>query len=244
MVKRPENFEDGSDETPEQAEFSKQLKGIAEQSEVSQSRPISELSTQEIERILAERKRGEAREKGDRLVDERNGRRNQFLQDLGEGLSIGEPQLPRLTVRGAEYVGIYKDGKYIGTINSEGGINGIFTDKDFQDKAYELIAKSSGKKSENREKSRVEININSGVKEVMGDNGIVLVGDKMILQNATRGELNLIDLFNDGENDSIDLEKIDNDKVILRVHETGGKVIEYTIDRGHFRPESRKVKRG
>lgn len=239
-LRGPENE---PEETPEQAETSKQLREMSEKSEASQNRPISELSSEEIERILSERKIKVARDEGEKFVAERNERRNQFLQDLGEDMSIGEPHLPKLTVRGAEYVGIYRGGKYVGTINSEGGINGILTDKDFQDQAYDLVAKSMGKETSTErkeDKPRVKINIGSGVRELMAKNWITLDRDKLNLQY---GQMEL-DLYDNGENEGIDLEKIDEEKILLRVTEKSGKIIEYTIDRGMFQPDSRRVKLG
>ena len=52
---KQEKLGDSSEETPEQEEVSKQLRGMAEK-ENTQNRPVSELSTEEIERILSERR--------------------------------------------------------------------------------------------------------------------------------------------------------------------------------------------
>lgn len=210
------------------------------------NRPISELSTEEIERILQERKNSQIREKGEEFVSEREARRNMFLQDLGEGITTGESRSKKGEAVGTERLGIYKDGEYIGDIASDANMTG-FTDREFQDKVYNLVAKSIGRKtgSERKaEKPRVDINIDADVRKLMNQMDMVMTGDKITLQRALRGELNELDLYSNGENKKIDLIKIDETKILLRITEKTGKVIEYTLDAGHFIPDSRRVKLG
>jgi len=239
---KQEKLGDNSEETPEQEEFSKQLRGMAEK-ENTQNHPVSELSTEEIERILSERKLRDSQEKGEKFVAERDARRNEFLQDLGDGITTGEPQTnKKASIMGAEYIGVYKDGKYLGDIVSDSNLTGI-TDREFQDKTYELAAKSLGKKTDTERKEnkpRVEINMDSDARKIMNQMNMVLSGDKLTLQNDQMD----LDLYDNGENESIDISKIDETKVLLRITEKSGKVIEYTIDRGVFKPDSRKVKLG
>jgi hypothetical protein len=230
--KEPESFEfEGSKD-----------KKKAKEIESLQSRPISELSTEEIETVLMERGIDISKEKGEKFRSEREARRNKFLQDLRNGLTMGEPQAYKgLTIRGAEYIGIYKDGKYLGDIVSDDNLTGM-TDKEFQDKAYELVAKGLGKKTDEygREKPRVEVNVDVATKKIMNQMNMILSGDNLTLQNDEMD----IDLYNNGENDKIDILKIDEEKILLRITEKNGKIIEYTVDRGFFQPESRRVKLG
>ncbi|OGZ84304.1 MAG: hypothetical protein A2599_02015 [Candidatus Staskawiczbacteria bacterium RIFOXYD1_FULL_39_28] len=208
--------------------------------EGGENRPISELSTEEIERILQERKNSQRREKGEEFVFEREAHRNMFLQDLGDGITTGEPQSnKKSSIRGAEYVGLYKDGQYIGDIVSEGNLTGI-TDREFQDKAYELVAKSLGKKvgAEREKKPRVDINIDADARKLMDQMNMVLSGDKLTLQNDQMD----LDLYDNGSNQKIEISKIDETKILLSITEKGGKVIEYVIDAGRFIPDSRRVK--
>jgi len=239
-LRGPENE---PDETPEQAETSKQLRKMAQGAEAPQNRPVSELSTEEIERILQDRKNKELTDKSEKFISERDARRDEFLQDLGGGITMGEAQTnKKMSIRGAEYVGIYKDGKYVGDIVSDGNLTGI-TDKEFQDKAYALVAKSMGKptgEERKEDKPRVEINVDDETRKLMGKMWITLHGEKLNLQY---GQME-IDLYDNGDNQSIDLQKIDENRLLLRVTEKSGKIIEYTIEKGMFLPDSRKVKFG
>ncbi len=67
---------------------------------------------------------------------------------------------------------------------------------------------------------------------------MVLSGDKLTLQNDQMD----LDLYDNGDNQKIDISKIDETKVLLKITERNGKIIEYTIEKGIFLPDSRKVK--
>ncbi len=172
-------------------------------------------------------------------VSEKDARKNEMLRDLGEGITMeahpGE--------RSGERFSIYKDGKHIGDIIADNNL-GFMSDREFQDKASRLVMKSSGEYERKEEKPRVEININSDAKKLMNKMNMVLSGDQLTLQNAPQGELNLLDLYGDGDNQKIDLIKIDDARVLLRVTEKTGRIVEYTINGGVFDAGSRKVKLG
>ncbi len=179
--------------------------------------------------LREEREEKEIKEK----EDEKTKRRNEILAALGEGITMerhsGE--------RSGERVSIYKDEKYLGDIVSDDNMIRFMPDNEFQDKVYELLYEGSETKENG---PRIEANIDEEAAEVMTRSGITLGSEKLTLRYHEDG-LD-IDLYNNGENQSIDIEKIDEKRLLLRVVEKSGKIIEYIIDNGVFVPDSRIVK--
>ena len=143
MVKqeRVEESENGSEETPEQAEVSKQLKEMAKQELQSPGRQawmpegVEPFNPKKAtEELLSNKKTQEIgpketpEEKKDRII-----RWNKILNALGDNLSM--------TVEGGR-VTISENGEVIGNIfpfMEEVKELGISPDKDFQEKAQEMV---------------------------------------------------------------------------------------------------------
>lgn len=165
---------------------------------------------------------------------EKGSRREEILKDLGKNISAGEPRSEAF-IRGAEYIGIYKDGEYIGDVVSDSNLTRM-SDKEFQDKVWELLEKAESK-------DNFEFKIGDGVNDVMRDTGIVYNSDRTLILKDEAGNLLTIDLYNNGENAEIGLEKVDDATILLKVKEHTGKNIEYIIKNGVFLSDSRRVLR-
>ncbi len=191
---------------------------------------------QKIEEIQKEKEEKE-REKMEQEKQERKKKmieeRKQILKELRDDLFLGESKSVTCRVRGQEVLGIYGgNNEFIGNIFSDSSLFEM-SKKEFQDKVCELLAHES-------EKNQFEINIDNPTKEVMTKTGIILKDKVLILKNHEKGlEINL---YSNGENKSIDIEKIDDKRILLRVNERKGKIIEYIIDNGVFLPDSRVIK--
>ncbi len=193
------------------------------------------METEEFERFISLRKKLEAElaSKGEKGQGEKEIFWRECLKDLGKNITMEV----HLGERAGERVSIYREGKYVGDIISNNNLTG-FTDKEFQDKAYDLLY--GGANSEKAEKPRIEANADEKALGVMAKTEMFLEGEKLILQRHEGGLE--IDLYGQGENKSVEIETIDEKRVRLVVTEKSGKIIEYIIDDGVFLPDSRKVR--
>lgn len=209
------------------------------------NKPVSELSDEELEKILHERKSNRVQQEREKFVSEKDAHKNEILQDLVPGMTVGEPKGNEGHSRDEEVVGIYdKDGKFIGNIVGGSGRFGNTPRNEFQDKAWELVAKSLGRDTMPEIKREApEVNIDGGAKKIMGEMEVSLKGDTLYLFGGGKPEQ--IPLFGQGENQKIDIVKGKNElQLTVRVTEHRGKVIEYNINNGVFDFESRRVKLG
>lgn len=195
---------------------------------------VGDLSTEQLEKLFEDRRAKERNEKSESRRAEIDASRNKILKDLGEDLSMGEPQ-SKSWPRGAECIGIYKDGKYVADVVSDSNLTGM-PNREFQDKVWDLLNKTESK-------DNFKLNIGDGVSEVMSSTGIIYNSDRTLILKDESGDLLNIDLYNNGENASADIEKVDGTTLLLRIKEPTGKTIEYTIKSGVFLADSRRVMR-
>jgi hypothetical protein len=194
----------------------------------------SDLSTEQLEKILAERmvkeRKVEFENKEAEIVSERRG----ILKDLGEDISLGEPQTG-VTGRAGEWIGIYRGGQYLGDVVSDSHLTRM-SKEEFQDKVWDLLNKTESKYD-------FKIKIGDGVNDVMRSTGVVYNSDRTLILKDEGGGLLDIDLYNNGENVGADIERVDDTSLLLRIKEPSGKIIEYTIRGGVFLADSRRVLR-
>ena len=194
------------------------------------NRPASELSVEELEEILR-KKRGqdensskdETKRTNEQRESDKLSRREKILKDLGDNLTAeyhGE--------RSGERAVIYRDGQYVGEVVADNNLGGL-TDEELQDKVYDLLYSKT-------DLEKMQIGADKDAEEVMANYNVILEGGKLILPDGS------IDLYNNGENESVRLEKVDDEKIRLVLTEVNGKIIEYIIDRGVFLFDSRRVR--
>ena len=160
-----------------------------------------------------------------------------WLEDFNiEGLRAGP-------VRGAtprdnsEKIGIYINDEYIGSAFSSGS---RFTRDEFLAEARKVIIRSGRDIKGAEGLGRLKIDVDSLAKIVMGRYGMKIEGTLLILQNDP--ENSPIDLYSNGENESIRFELVDEVDIKIIITEEDGRIIEYTIKNGKFDRNLRKVR--
>ena len=196
-----------------------------------------------LEEVQRRSKENVATEKKTEVISEKDAHRNEILQDLGDGIHVGDPKAFNGSHQ-EEARGIYdKDGQFIGNILVADRYADV-PKNELQDKAWELVAKSLGRDTRPEiRRDAPEVNIDSEAKKIMDEKEVSLSGDTLYLFGGEKPEP--IPLFGEGENQKIEIVKGKNElQLIVRVTERRGKVIEYNINNGVFDSESRKVKLG
>lgn len=136
------------------------------------------------------------------------------------GLTMGEPLNTGPRVRGAEYYGIYKDGKHIGN---------VVGDSPFEMKDDEFFRKVG---NFDVLKEKFTLTIGDGVEEVLRNAGVIMSQDNKLTVRLENGSYANLDLYNNGGNVGVEIIKKDETSVLVRCIESSGKVIEYPLRQG------------
>lgn len=182
---------------------------------------------------ISERQKKESQERYERSKQERDRELTSWLEVFNQNLSAGEPHA---RARGLmESIGIYKDGKHLADVYSQGF---KFGKNEFISEVSRVLNIPIPQSKERKEKtSSFRVDVSPEAEDMFEDNEMKIAGNTLLL---SKGEYREIDLYNNGENTRVILEKVGIDNILLTVVETDGKIIEYQIRNGELNLSSRK----
>ncbi|EKD56406.1 MAG: hypothetical protein ACD_58C00200G0007 [uncultured bacterium] len=181
------------------------------------------------------RQKQESNERYEKQKQERDRELTSWLEIFDQNLSAGEPHA---RARGLmESIGIYKNGKHLIDVYSQGfkfGKNEFVSEVA---KALNMPIPQSKEKKENI--SGLRIDISPEAEDLFKGMGVEVIGNTLYLK---KGEYKKVDLYSGGENIRIKFDKVGRNDISLTVVETTGKIIEYQIRSGELDLYSRKEK--